>query len=66
MKLLTWVSSLMWLCSLRSSATTERREVWGDGDTEFTLGHNEFEVLVTHLSGNTKLALGTVDLVLMI
>lgn len=29
------------------------------------LGRREFEVLVTHLGGDSKLALGTVDLVLM-
>ena len=61
MKLFTWVSGLTGWCPSRKSGATGRREVWGDGrDTEFTLGHNEFEVLV-----NIKLTLRTVDLVLM-
>lgn len=61
MKLLMWVSSLTGWCPSRRSGATGGGEVWGDGgDTEFTLGRNEFEALV-----NIKLTLGAVGLVLV-
>lgn len=41
--------------------------MWGNGgDTNFTLGLSEFEVLRTYLGRNIKLAFGVADLVLRI